>query len=193
MSPFRNLTLIGARSSPLSRAQVLELQTELNLNFETLFLETRGDKDKKTSLRNLEKTDFFTYELDQLLLSHQIDAAIHSAKDLPDPLHPDLQIAYLSKGLDPRDSLVFHHEPFHIVATSSIRRETYVKQLYSHCTFVDIRGTIEERLARLNHDIDAVVIAECALIRLHLTHLKRHILSTPTHPLQGKLALVTRK
>jgi hydroxymethylbilane synthase len=184
--------LIGARSSPLSRAQVAELQKELNLSFDTLFIETHGDLDKNTSLRSLDKTDFFTRELDQLLLSHQIDAAIHSAKDLPDPLPSGLKLAYLSKGLTSCDSLVFTHYPPTRIATSSLRREESVRALFPNAAFIDIRGTIAERLARLEQDIDGVVIAECALLRLHLTHLPRLILPGPTAPLQGKLALITR-
>jgi len=184
--------LIGARSSPLSRAQVEEIKQELKLDFETLFLPTIGDKDKQTSLRTLDKTDFFTRELDELLLSHKIDAAIHSAKDLPDPLPKGLTLVYLSKGLDSRDSLVFHKEPIHLVATSSVKREENVKQLYPGCKFIDLRGTIHERLAKLESGIDGVVVAECALIRLKLTHLNRIFLPGITTANQGKLAIVCR-
>lgn len=184
--------LIGARSSPLSRAQVEEIKQELNIDFETLFVSTTGDKDKITSLRTLGKTDFFTRELDEMLLSGEINAAIHSAKDLPDPLPVGLSIAYLSKGLDPRDSLVFKKEPIRVVATSSKRREDAVKELYPDCTFVDIRGTIHERLARLDQDVDGVVIAECALLRLKLDSYKRVILSGHVVEGQGRLAIVCR-
>lgn len=184
--------LIGARSSPLSRAQVEELKKELNIDFDTLFIETTGDLDKKTSLRNLEKTDFFTRELDELLLSGHIDAAIHSAKDLPDPLPKGLKIIYLSKGLDQRDSLVYVN-PVRVVATSSHRREDAVRKIYPDCQFVDLRGTIHERLARIGVDVDGVVVAECALIRLGLTHMQRYILSGTTVSLQGRLAVVARE
>lgn len=181
--------LVGARSSPLSRAQVEEIKREFGLDFNVVWVTTTGDRDKTTSLRGLEKTDFFTRELDQMLLSGQIDAAIHSAKDLPDPLPEGLTIAALSKGVDPRDSLVIKKEPVRVVATSSQRREEAVRLLYPDCKFIDIRGTIEERL---NKDVDGVVIAEAALIRLKLTHLKRLFLMGPTAPMQGKLAIVVR-
>jgi hydroxymethylbilane synthase len=179
----------GARSSPLSRAQVEEIREEFGLDFEVVWVETMGDKDKTTSLRALEKTDFFTRELDQMLLRGEIDIAVHSAKDLPDPLPAGLQIAALSKGVDPRDSLVIKKEPVRLVATSSARREEAVRQLYPDCQFVDVRGTIQERLEK---DVDGVVIAEAALIRLKLMHLKRVFLQGATAPLQGKLAIVCR-
>lgn len=160
---------------------------ELGLCFECIWVE---DLDKTTSLRGLEKSDFFTRELDQMLLNGQIDAAIHSAKDLPDPLPRGLRIAYLSKGLDPRDSLVIKNQPVKVVATSSVRREEAVKKLFPECKVVDIRGTIEERLAK---DVDGVVIAEAALIRLQLTHLPRIYLPGETAHLQGKIAVVCRE
>lgn len=176
----------GARSSPLSRAQVEEIRQEFGFDFEVIWVETTGDRDRETSLRTLEKTDFFTRELDQMLLNGHIDAAIHSAKDLPDPLPQGLVLAALSKGLDPRDSLVIKREPIRLVATSSMRREEAVRSLYPHCQFVDLRGTIEERLQK---DVDGVVVAEAALIRLKLDP-KRIFLPGLAAPLQGKLAIV---
>lgn len=182
--------LVGARSSPLSRAQIEEIRKEFNLSFEVIWVETTGDLDKTTSLRSLEKTDFFTKELDEMLLLGKIDLAVHSAKDLPHPLPRGLKIAALSKGLDSRDSLVIKKKPVEIVATSSMRREEAVRQLYPHCRFVDLRGTIEERLQK---NVDGIVVAEAALIRLNLTHLKRVFLPGDTAALQGKLAIVSRE
>ncbi len=181
---------IGARSSPLSRAQVEEIREEFQLDFEVVWVETTGDKDKQTSLRGMEKSDFFTRELDEMLLRGEIDAAVHSAKDLPDPLPKGLVLAALSKGVDPRDSLVIKREPIQLVATSSERREEAVRQLYPDCKFIDVRGTIQERLEK---EVDGVVVAEAALIRLKLTHLKRVFLPGDTAPLQGKLAIICRK
>lgn len=125
-----------------------------------------------------------------MLLAGHIDAAVHSAKDLPDPLPKGLKLAALSIGVDPRDSLVIKREPVRLAATSSKRREEAVRQLFPHCTFIDVRGTIQERLQK---DVDGVVIAEAALIRLQLTHLRRIFLPGPSAPLQGKLAIICRE
>lgn len=180
---------IGARSSPLSKAQVEEIQKELGLDFEVVWVQTTGDLDRKTSLRDLDKTDFFTRELDALVLSGAIDAAVHSAKDLPEPIPNGLKVDYVSAGVDSRDSLIIKKEPLTLVATSSVRREEAVRSLYPNCQFVDVRGTIQERLEK---DVDGVVIAEAAIIRLKLTHLKRVFLPGNTAPMQGKLAIVCR-
>lgn len=153
-----------------------------------------GDLDKLTSLRTLEKTDFFTRELDALLLAGAADIAIHSAKDLPDPLPPGLEVIALTACIDPRDSLVFKAplKKNPLVATSSKRREEAVLELLGEARFCDIRGTIAERLEALGKEVDAVVIAEAALIRLNLTHLSRFYLPGETAAGQGQLAIVAR-
>ena len=91
LSEKDNMITVGARGSPLSRIQVEEVYAEIrgnhpNILFHPIFVDTLGDQDKKTSLRNLNKTDFFTREIDQMLLAGECRIAIHSAKDLPEPL-----------------------------------------------------------------------------------------------------------
>ena len=67
----------------------------------------------------------------------------------------------------------------------------FIKELNPNLEVVDIRGTIEERLALVDKGkIDGVVMAEAALIRLGLTYRKRMHLPGETAPLQGKLAIV---
>lgn len=196
-----NIT-VAARGSPLSKKQVEEVYHALkaihpHVIFQTTFVETVGDRDKITSLRTLDKTDFFTREIDQMLLAGQCRMGVHSAKDLPEPLPKGLKLGALTKGIDPSDSLVMREGenlPLQgIVATSSERREENVKILFPQARFVDIRGTIQERLNKLiQNEVDGVVIAEAALIRLGLTHLNRLTLPGETAPLQGKLALIIR-
>lgn len=189
------LVRVAARDSNLSRAQVKEIE-ELYpfLEFQKTFVRTWGDLDKKQSLRTMDKTDFFTREVDALVLNGACDLAVHSAKDLPDPLPKGLKIIAITEGVDSSDSLVIDGplENGMVIATSSIRREENVSRLNPHVKFVDIRGSIEERLEKWKRkEVDGVVIAEAALIRLELTHLPRIKLPGQTHPMQGKLALVT--
>lgn len=197
--------IAGARSSPLSRAQFEEAATEIHslhpqITLEPIWVETIGDLDQKTSLRNLDKIDFFTRELDQMLLRGEVRIAIHSAKDLPEPLCKGLSLVALTRGVDPRDSLVFREgETLEtlpkgaIIATSSIRREETVKRLRGDLQFIDLRGNINERLKKLqNREADGIVVAEAALIRLKLTHLNRIFLPGDTAPRQGQLAILAR-
>lgn len=193
------LVKIGARDSPLSRKQVEEVQKEyLHLLFDPIYVKTIGDIDRTTSLRTLVKTDFFTREVDEMVLRGECRLGIHSAKDLPEPLPNGLKLVALTKGVDPSDSLVFRDGESlgagKVVATSSVRREEMVRLLFPDVDFVDIRGTIGERLAKLEKgEVDGVVIAEAALIRLELTYLNRIRLPGDTAPLQGRLAIIARE
>lgn len=196
---------IGARDSALSRAQVKEVLAELQgfypeVCFEAVFVQTRGDKDLETSLRFIEKTDFFTQELDEMLLRKEVGATIHSAKDLPDPLPCGLKIAALTCGVDPADVLVCRlGESLDMlpacarIGTSSLRREQQIATWRPHWTCVDIRGTIESRLDQLNRkSYDAVVMAKAALIRLDYMCYPHWELPGAAAPLQGRLAVLVR-
>ena len=195
----------GARSSPLSRAQADEALKEIRAFYPDLELEmswvvTTGDKHKTVSLRSLGKDDFFTKELDEMLLQGKIRIAIHSAKDLPDPLPNGLSIAAITRGVDPRDCLVLRKgmtlenlPSGSVIATSSVRREETVRSLRPDLKFIDLRGTISERLEKLEKgEADGVVVAEAALIRLNLTHLNRIFLPGDTVLMQGRLAILAR-
>jgi hydroxymethylbilane synthase len=199
--PSANCSLeitIGARGSKLSQAQVEEVHRELlhyqpGIIFKSLWITTMGDKDKKTSLRNLEKTDFFTREIDEMQLRGEFRISIHSAKDLPDPLAAGLKIVALTKGVDPSDVVVIRDElPQNaIIGTSSGRREQNLRDWRPDIRCADIRGTIEERLAQLDEGkFNGVVMAEAALIRLGLTHRKRIPILGEVAALQGRLAVI---
>jgi len=197
--------IVGARSSPLSKTQVSEVLEHLrvfhpHVKFEPHFTLSTGDQDKKTSLRSMGKTDFFTKEIDHLLLNGKCRIGIHSAKDLPEPLPLGLKLIALTEGVDSSDVLVLRQkdtlsllQPEALIATSSQRREEAVKQLRHDFTFCDLRGTISERLDLLEQGkADGVVVAEAALIRLGLTHLNRIKIPGDTVPFQGKLAILSR-
>jgi len=188
---------VGSRGSPLARAQVIEVEKLLDIQFHPVWIETQGDRDKKTSLRGMDKSNFFTDEIDRRQVAGEFRIAIHSAKDLPDPLHEHLEIVALTQGVDPSDSLVVREFPLQLgsrIGTSSLRREQFLKQWRPDLICVDIRGTIEERLKLLEDGVvDGVVMAEAALIRLGQVHRPRLHLDVETAPCQGKLAVIAVK
>ncbi len=185
--------IVAARDSKLSRRQVEEALA--GIDYEPMWVKTTGDHDLKTSLRTLDKTDFFTREIDQLLQRGKCRIAVHSAKDLPDPLASGLVLAALTKGIDPSDVLVFNSLPPNAkVGSSSPRRDAMIKHYRSDLQIVDIRGPIDARLEMIDQGkLDGVVIAEAALIRLNLTHRNRIRLEGEPAPLQGKLAIIARQ
>lgn len=196
---------IAARASLLSRLQYEEMAQEFyayhpQVKLFPIWMQTKGDLDKKTSLRALGNSNFFTQEIDEYLLQKKCDAALHSAKDLPHPLPAGLKVAAITQGVDERDALVFHPKqdlqelPLGaIIATSSLRREAMVRKLRKDFRFIDLRGTIEERLSYLPEKAQGIVVAEAALIRLKLVHLSRVYLEGEVAQGQGKLAIVVRE
>jgi porphobilinogen deaminase len=128
-----------------------------------------------------------------MLLSGSVDLAIHSAKDLPDPIPNGLKILSITPCIDSRDCLVLREalRPGMCIATSSERREEIVKSLCPNLKFVDLRGTIEERLAKIGQEVDGIVVAEAALVRLKLNPNRIYLPGTTT-PLQGCLAMLVR-
>lgn len=196
---------IGARSSPLSKAQVEEVLSLLlehhpDICFLPKWFETTGDLDLKTSLTKLEKTDFFTKEIDEAVIRGICRIGIHSAKDLPEILPDPLCMIARTKGVDSSDVLVLREgESLETlpkgakVGTSSFRREKNIKALRPDLICVDIRGTIGTRLQLLDQgEFDGVIMANAALIRLKLG---RNTLFIPGEcsPFQGRLAIVAKK
>lgn len=197
---------IAARDSKLSQRQIEEviekiLQIDSTLSFHIDLVKTKGDLDQITSLRSLGKTDFFTKEVDQMILEHQCDVAIHSAKDLPNPIPKGLVVAAITKGIDPRDTLIMREEDTFfslssgsMIATSSLRREEMINRYRTDLQFIDLRGAIQQRIDLIyDRKADGVVVAEAALIRLNLTHINRFIFPDSTDNLQGKLAILIRE
>ncbi len=196
-----NALKIITRNSPLALKQVDEVQKlRPDLHFDVVATESFGDRHKDISLLNV-AADFFTRELDEALLLGTADLAVHSAKDLPYPLHPDLEVECLTAAKDNSDSLVSRNaltlsqlEKGSRVGTSSKTRQSELAKLRPDLQIVDVRGTIQERLNLIStNQIDALVVATCALQRLDLQHLIAERLPFRTHPLQGHLAVVAKK
>jgi len=171
-----------------------------NLKFELIKLESYGDKHKEISLLSNPSTDIFTRELDMTILDGIADIAIHSAKDLSYPLVSGLSVIALFNAFDQTDSLVSRDnltlEQLPIgakIGTSSPTRCRELLSIRPDVEVVSIRGTIEERILLVDSgEIDALIVASCALKRLGLSSRTAEKLPFETHPLQGNLAIVAR-
>jgi uroporphyrinogen III methyltransferase/synthase len=192
---------VVARSSALSLAQVREVFSFLpEVEYSLIAVESFGDKNKHIPLTDNIPADFFTREQDGMLLAGEADIAIHSAKDLPYPLPAGIELFALFAATDKSDSLVSRGSltlaqlPAGArVGTSSAARRSELLKLRPDLTVIDIRGTIEERIAQVDSGrIDALIVATCALHRLHLHHRIAEVLPFKTHDLQGNLAVAGR-
>ena len=193
---------IISRQSRLALLQVEELVKEAGItDYELIKTTSYGDRHKEVSLMDEGLAqDFFTRELDEALLEGRADIAVHSAKDLPNPLPDGIELLALTEGKDPSDSLVAHDgltlatlPAGSKVGTSSAQRKEELLKVRPDLVVVPIRGTIEERIAQVDSgSVDALIVATCALDRLGLSHRATERLPFKTHPLQGKLAVTGR-
>lgn len=193
---------IIARKSPLSLLQVKEAMAGLKgVPYNLYTLDTVGDRHRTISLMDNIPQDFFTRELDECLKNGEADVSINSAKDLPYPLPPELELYALYASKDKSDSLVSRNNltlaqlPVGArVGTSSSLRKKNLLDLRPDLKVVPIRGNIEERIALVdNGDIDALIVATCALERLGVSGRIAERLPFQTHPLQGNLAVIGLK
>ncbi|MBR4265417.1 MAG: glutamyl-tRNA reductase [Bacteroidales bacterium] len=194
---------VTARESKLSQIQVQELFKRFpNIEYRLVTRKSFGDKHLKISLLNSEAPDdMFTRELDYAVISGKADIAVHSAKDLPEKLNPELEVIALYEAFDKTDSLVSRN---HLklmdlpkgssVGTSSPLRKAELLKLRPDLEVKGIRGCIEERVAMVkNGEIDALIVATCALKRLGLENEIAEILPFETHPMQGRIAVTAKK
>lgn len=193
---------IITRGSSLALQQVKEIMIHFpGIDASVTTRDSYGDKHKNISLLSGVPSDFFTRELDQILLSGKADIAIHSAKDLPVPIPEGLELIALTKALDQSDALVSISKKGlktlkagSVVGTSSLTRKAQLLALRPDIIIKAVRGTIEERLKLLDDGkLDALIAASCALKRLGLSSRITEILPFETHPLQGMLAVVAKE
>ncbi len=163
---------IGTRGSPLALYQtnaVVEiLRKHLpNADFSVIEISTPGDDDLSIDLR-LSPPDFFTRSLDEAVRDGTVELAVHSAKDMPDPVADGLDWFWLPNSGDRRDVLLGSLDP-KIVGVSSDRRVEYAQRRFPNAECRSIRGNIQERIDQLDRgEYDAVLMAGVALQRLGL-------------------------
>jgi uroporphyrinogen III methyltransferase / synthase len=199
---------IGARGSKLSIAQsqtsIQQLESALpHLEFNLIPIETTGDRDLKVQLNDPSVGDnFFTDDIDQKVLSGELSAAIHSAKDLPNYDGTDIDFFYLPWTEDSRDAVLWprgrdHNNLNPVVGVSSGAREAYAKHRWPKGNLKGIRGAIDSRIEQLDDgDFDVILLAVAGLKRLGLEKRLDEILNEdelPTHEDQGRIAITFRR
>ena len=99
-------------------------------------------------------------------MSHEIDFAVHSLKDLPANINPALPVRAYSKRANPFDALIRGGD---IIGSSSLRRRLQLEKLYPEKKIISIRGNINTRLNKLDSgEYTGLVLAAAGLERLNL-------------------------
>ena len=170
---------IGTRQSRLALAQTEMFAAALRKKYPDISVEivkftTRGDRILDRPLDRIGGKGVFVEEIEQALRSGEIDAAVHSAKDLPVRLGEGLEISGVLPRGDHRDMLVMRKgaelSGKITVGTGSLRRRMNFSKLCPQAEFADIRGNVDTRLRKLaDGEYDAIILAAAGVERLGLS------------------------
>ncbi len=205
--------VIGSRGSDLALWQAHHVEDQLNAlghQVEIKIIKTQGDVIQHLSFDKMEGKGFFTKELEEKLLSAEIDLAVHSHKDLPTEHPAGLVIAAVSEREDPRDLLLIRKEKVDpskkfefiqnaVIGTSSARRKSQLLHHRPDVEIKDLRGNVPTRINRLREgNYDAIMLAAAGVERLELDLSEFHVLKLNPNefipaPAQGVLGLQIRE
>lgn len=137
--------------------------------FNILTLSTTGDKQQNWSLALQGGKGLFTKELEEALIEDRAHIAIHSAKDVPTQLPQGLVMSGYLPRSRAQDVLVLRNRNPRVIASGSPRREAQLRKIFPKAQFIDIRGSIETRIKKIEDGYaDATVLAYAGLERLNL-------------------------
>jgi hydroxymethylbilane synthase len=175
--------VLGTRGSRLALAQAelakeaferLPERTEVTLRITTTTGDRRLDINLSKPGPQIDK-GLFTKELEEALLCGEIDVAVHSLKDLPTELPPDLELVATLPRHDPVDVLISKTAtslreipPGGVLATSSPRRTRQIAVHRPDLQATDVRGNVPTRIAKLlaEDSWNSLVLAKAGLERL---------------------------
>lgn len=179
---------IGTRGSKLALWQANFIQHSLeklhpDISFEQKIIKTQGDRDQSSSLTKIGGQGVFTKAIEQALLDHEIDMAIHSLKDLPSSMTPGLMLGAVPERGPVEDVLITPGGLFlndlpvgAKIASGSIRRRSQILSRRPDLQLTDLRGNIETRIDKLHStDLDGIIMARAAIVRLGLKNVKYQI------------------
>ena len=179
MTNSRTELRIATRGSPLALWQAEHVAAKLEslhagLKVELVTMKTSGDKILDTPLAKIGGKGLFVKELENGLLEGRADLAVHSLKDVPVDFPSGLELAIVMEREDPRDAFVSNRysrlsemPAGSRVGTSSLRRQTQVREQHPELQVEWLRGNVNTRLAKLDAgEYDAIILAVVGLQRL---------------------------
>ena len=180
---------IGTRGSPLALAQANETRDRLARAFDlpheafsVVAIKTTGDRVIDRPLKEIGGKGLFTREIEEAMLSGEIDIAVHSMKDMP-VLQPDGLVldTYLPRE-DMRDAFIspdfgaISELPSGaVVGTSSLRRRAQLLHRRPDLAVVEFRGNLQTRLKKLADGVaSCTFLAMAGLNRLAMDEVPKH-------------------
>ncbi len=175
----RSTLVLGTRGSKLAvhqsqwvQARLQELAPDLSISLKRI--QTSGDKILDVPLAKIGGKGLFVKEIEDALLSGEIDLAVHSMKDVPTALPEGLEILCVPPREDARDALITRDgsrldqlKPGARIGTSSLRRQAQLLHHRPDFVIEMLRGNLDTRLRKLREgQFDAIVLAAAGLRRL---------------------------
>ncbi len=173
---------IGSRGSELALWQAHWVEKSLQRHYARLqvlvrVIKTKGDKILDSPLSKIGDKGLFTREIENALLSGEVDIAVHSLKDLPTELPKGLTIGAICEREDVRDVFIPHpgnpirrllDQPQSAkIATGSLRRKCQLLHLRPDIQIIDLRGNLNSRLKKLDgSDWSGILLARAGVVRL---------------------------
>lgn len=173
--------IIGTRGSKLALWQsnyVADLlKKHFEIEVELMTIKTQGDKILDVPLAKVGDKGLFVKEIETALTDEKVDLAVHSMKDVPTQLPDGLHIAAMTERVDPRDVLITKLNKGLMdlpqgtrIGTSSLRRQSQIRNVRPDFRIVDVRGNLETRLRKMEEDeFEAVILAAAGVDRMGYT------------------------
>ena len=190
---------IGTRKSVMALAQTEEIARRLtaavpDLDVEIVKFETTGDSDQTSKLlQHGGKGGAFVAEIRKAVLSGQLQAAMHSLKDMPGnedtpglvigatlSRDPASDVLVLRRGLSIDDLTRSRGKGFKI-GTNAVRRAAYARRRFPEAELIHYRGAADTRVRKLDNSemqrlpgggevgpADALIMARSGLQRVGL-------------------------
>jgi hydroxymethylbilane synthase len=202
---------VGTRGSALALAQTEQIVGRLrklhpSVTFQIVPIKTTGDRLQSAEALRRAGKGLFVKEIEVALLRKRISLAVHSMKDLPSTLPEGLVLGAVPERADAADVFIGRAgapleslPPGSQIGTASLRRQAILRALFPRLRFVDLKGNLDTRLAKLKaarSGLAGIVVASAGLRRLYPEN------GVPAQPLpvsrvvpaagQGALALEIR-
>ncbi|MXR42808.1 hydroxymethylbilane synthase [Halobaculum sp. WSA2] len=150
---------LATRGSDLALRQAADVRDEISTrrrDVELVEVETRGDRLDEDLITELGRTGAFVRALDEEVLSGEVDAAVHSLKDMPTEMPDGLVVAAVGERAPAGDALVTREggdladlPRGSVVGTSSLRRKAQVLAERPDLEVRPLRGNVDTRLQKL--------------------------------------------
>ena len=149
---------------------------EENINFKAI--KTSGDINQNIRLSEIGGKNLFCKEIEEKLISNDIDIAVHSLKDMESIENDNLVIGAYIKRNDFRDVIISNKikdkedlKGKIVIGSSSRRRELQLKKINQNISVVNIRGNIDTRIKKLDKEkLDGIILAAAGVKSLNLNN-----------------------